>query len=156
VKRGPKADDVISAGDYRLLEPTAGQRIALELGCPTIKVGAALSDQVGVLEGDVAPGGGFQIPPWHEDFDEVFYVLEGEIEFLLDGHWRRAIAGSTVFVRAGTVHAFRNATARPARQLVVGPVEVAELIAELGEHPRRRWERSTSATAPATSNGRRA
>jgi quercetin dioxygenase-like cupin family protein len=72
--------------------------------------------------------------------DEVFYVLDGEIEFLLDGEWHQASAGSTVFVPAGTVHAFRNARDRPARQLVVGPVEVAELIAELSERPRERWE----------------
>jgi uncharacterized cupin superfamily protein len=79
-------------------------------------------------------------PHWHEDLDEVFYVLEGEIEFLLDGSWQRASAGTTVFVPAGMVHAFRNASDQPARQLVVGAVEVAELIAELGEYPRERWE----------------
>ncbi|MBV9197662.1 MAG: cupin domain-containing protein [Solirubrobacterales bacterium] len=125
---------------FALLEPGAGPVSDLGLGCPTIKVGAALSGQVGVVEGEVPPGGGFQVPHWHEDLDEVFYVLEGEIEFLLDGSWQRAQAGTTVFVPAGMVHAFRNATERPARQLVVGPTEVAELIAELGKHPRERWE----------------
>ena len=129
-----------SIGEYALLAPGGGRRIELGLGAPTIKVGAALSNQIGMVEGEVPAGGGFQIPHWHEDLDEVFYVLEGEIEFLLDGQWRRAAAGSTVFVPAGTVHAFRNAGDQPARQLVVGPVEVAELIAELGEHPRERWE----------------
>ena len=74
------------------------------------------------------------------DLDEAFHVLEGEIEFLLDGSWQRASAGTTVFVRAGVVHAFRNASDRPARQPVVGPVEVAELISELGKYPRVRWE----------------
>jgi uncharacterized cupin superfamily protein len=124
-----------------LLEPAAGPRVDLGLGRPTIKVGAALSDQVGMVEGEVPPGGGFQIPHWHEDLDEVFYVLEGEIEFLLAGSWQRASAGTTVFVPAGMVHAFRNASDRPARQLVVGRAEVAELIAELGEYPRERWEK---------------
>ncbi|MBV9335843.1 MAG: cupin domain-containing protein [Solirubrobacterales bacterium] len=123
-----------------LLEPGAGSSIDLGLGRPTIKVGPSLGGQIGIVEGVLPPGGGFQVPHWHEDLDEVFYVLEGEIEFLLDGQWRRAVAGSTVFVPAGMVHAFRNATDQPARQLVVGPVEVAELIAELGEHPRERWE----------------
>jgi len=126
--------------DWMWLQPGAGAPIDLGVGCPTIKVGAAFSGQVGMVEGEVPPGGGFQIPHWHDDLDEVFYVLEGKIEFLLDGQWRRAVAGSTVFVPAGTVHAFRNASDQPARQLVVGPVEVAELIAELGDHPRERWE----------------
>ncbi len=129
-----------SVRDCTVLEPGAGVSIDLGLGCPTIKVGASLSSQVGVVEGELPPGGGFQVPHCHEDLDAVFYVLEGEIEFLLDGQWRRAATGSTVFVPAGTVHAFRNASDRSARQLVVGPVEVAELIAELGEHPRERWE----------------
>ena len=129
-----------SVGQYILLEPGAGVSIDLGLSCPTIKVGAALSGQVGVVEGEVPPGGGFQIPHWHDDLDEVFYVLEGEIEFLLDGQLRRASAGSTVYIPTRTLHAFRNPGERPARQLVIGPVEVAELIAELGEYPRERWE----------------
>jgi uncharacterized cupin superfamily protein len=122
------------------LQPGAGASLDLPVGCPTVKVVRPLSDQVGIVEGEVPPGGGFQIPHWHEDLDEVFYVLEGEVEFLLDGGWRRASAGTTIFVPAGTVHAFRNASNRPARQLVIGPAEVAELIAELGEYPRERWE----------------
>lgn len=127
-------------GTGMVLEPGAGPSLDLGLGRPTIKVGAALSAQIGVVEGEVPPGGGFQIPHWHEDLDEVFYVLEGQIQFLLDGQWRRAVAGSTVLVPAGTVHAFRNASEQPARQLVIGPAEVAELIADLGEYPRERWE----------------
>jgi uncharacterized cupin superfamily protein len=129
-----------SEGGCTVLEPGAGLSIDLGLGCPRIKVGSALSAAVGLVEGEVPPGGGFRVPHWHEDLDEVFYVLEGEIEFLLDGEWKRVTAGSTVFVPAGTVHAFRNPSDSPARQLVIGPVEVAELIADLGQHPRERWE----------------
>jgi uncharacterized cupin superfamily protein len=131
---------MISVSSCTVLEPGAGVRIDLGLGCPTVKVGGSLSGQVGVIEGELPPGGGFQVPHWHEDLDEVFYVLDGEIEFLLDGHWQRVGAGSTVFVPAGSVHAFRNPGDRPARQLVIGQAEVAELISQLGEHPRERWE----------------
>lgn len=129
-----------AAGRCTVVEPGGGVRVDLGLGCPTVKVGGSLSGQVGVVEGELPPGGGFQIPHWHEDLDEVFYVLEGEIEFLLDGQWQRMSAGGTVFVPAGRVHSFRNASERPARQLVVGPPEIAELIAELGDYPRERWE----------------
>src|SRR5215471_3241379 len=130
----------MATGKCTVLEPGGGISLNLGLGRPTIKVGTLLSGQIGVVEGELPPGGGFQVPHWHEDLDEVFYVLEGEIEFLLDGQWRRARAGSTVFVPAGTVHAFRNTSDRLARQLVMGPVEVVELIAELAEHPREQWE----------------
>ena len=120
-----------SIGSCAVLEPGAGVRIDLGLGCPTVKVGRPLSGQVGVVEGELPPGGGFQVPHWHEDLDEVFYVLEGEIEFLLDGQWRRVAAGGTVFVPAGSVHAFRNASDRPARQLVVEPERAAAPVIEL-------------------------
>jgi uncharacterized cupin superfamily protein len=128
-----------SVGTHMLVEPGAGVSIELGLGRPTIKVGGALRGQVGVVEGVLPPGGGNQVPHWHEELDEVFYVLKGEIEFLLDGSRQQASAGTTSFVPAGMVHTFRNASDRPAPQLVLGPVKVAELIAELGENPRERW-----------------
>lgn len=129
-----------SLSSCTVLEPGAGVRIDLGIGCPMVKVGRSLSCQIGVVEGELPLGGGFQVPHWHDELDEVFYVLEGKIEFLLGTEWREATAGSTVFVPAGTVHAFRNTSDRPARQLVIGSAEVAELIAELGEHPREQWE----------------
>ena len=67
-------------------------------------------------------------------------MLAGEIEYLLAGHWQCAPAGSTVFIPAGAVHAFRNASGRPARQLVIGPPGAIDLLTDLGEHPRGRWE----------------
>jgi uncharacterized cupin superfamily protein len=137
---GGKERTMATAHACKLVEPGGGRSIDLGLGRPTIKIGPALSSQVGLVEGELPPGGGFRIPHWHEHLDEVFYVLEGEIEYLLDGEWRPARAGSAVFIPAGAVHAFRNASGRPARQLVVGLPEVAELIADLGDHQRERWE----------------
>jgi uncharacterized cupin superfamily protein len=124
-----------------VIAPGEGQRIDLGLGCPTIKLGPRQgSTQIGLVEGEISPGGGFRVPHWHDDLDEVFYVLDGELEFLLGDRWVSATAGMTVLVPAGTVHAFRNTTDRISRQLVIGSPEVAELISDLGEHPRQEWE----------------
>jgi uncharacterized cupin superfamily protein len=123
-----------------VVPPGSGTSVELGLGRPTIKVGPPLSAQIGLLESELPPGGGFRVPHWHEDLDEVFYVLEGEIEYLLEGEWRRAPAGTTVFIPAGTIHAFRNDSGRPARQLAVGPAGAVELITELAGQPRERWE----------------
>ena len=122
-----------------VVPPGSGTPVELGLGPPTIKVGPPLSAQIGLLESELPPGGGFRVPHWHEDLDEVFYVLDGEIEYLLEGEWRRAPAGTTVFIPAGTIHAFRNDSGHPARQLAIGPPSAVELITELAGQPRDRW-----------------
>ncbi len=122
------------------MPPGAGAPIELGLGRPMVKVGPRLSGQIGIVESELPPGGGFAVPHWHDDLYEVFYVLAGEIEYLLDGDWQCAPAGSTVFISAGTVHAFRNTSGRPARQLVIGPPAAIDLLTELAQHPRDRWE----------------
>jgi len=69
------------------------------------------SDTVGQLqlvEFPVEPGFG---PPYHIHHmeDEIFYVVEGEVEFTLDGKKTIAGAGSTVFAPRGVPHRFQGA-----------------------------------------------
>ena len=63
----------------------------------------------------VPPGGG--PPPHRHDFEEMFSVLEGEIELTFRGAKSVARAGETVNVPANAPHSFRNASAKPARLL---------------------------------------
>jgi uncharacterized cupin superfamily protein len=123
-----------------VVAPGAGTTVELGLGRPTIKVGPPGSVQIGLVDSVLPPGGGFRVPHWHENLDEVFYVLEGEIEYLLGEQWRRAPAGTTVVIPAGAIHAFRNESGRPARHLAVGPPGAVELITELAGRPREQWE----------------
>ena len=113
---------MVTARTGTLVPPGAGASIELGLGRPTIKVGPSLNAQIGLVESELPPGGGFSIPHWHEDLYEVFYVLEGEIEFLLaDGP---VLAGPGTFVAAppGAVHGFRTSGPGRARMLNVhGP-----------------------------------
>lgn len=46
-------------------------------------------------------------PPHSHDWDESFYVLKGEIEFLCDEKSHKCIPGTLVHVPRGTVHGFR-------------------------------------------------
>ena len=86
---------------------------------------------IGMLESELPPGGGFP-PHVHDDYEEVFYVLAGEIEYLIDDSWVPAPAGSTVFVPPGRVHGFRNNSDRPARHLAIAsPAEAMTMIEEL-------------------------
>lgn len=53
----------------------------------------------------------------HEANDDIFYVLEGAVTFLLDGRSSVAEAGAFVRVPPGVDHAYRNDSDRPARLL---------------------------------------
>ena len=59
-------------------------------------------------------------PPMHVqvDEDEAFYVLDGEIEFEVDGETVLATAGTFAFVARGAAHCFRVLTPT-ARMLVI-------------------------------------
>jgi quercetin dioxygenase-like cupin family protein len=63
-----------------------------------------------------APG-----PPMHvhEAEDEITYVLEGKLEFALEGRSKRASAGSFFLVPKGTTHTLRNLGPGAARILVL-------------------------------------
>jgi quercetin dioxygenase-like cupin family protein len=63
----------------------------------------------------IPPGGG--PPPHRHDFEEMFTILDGEIEFSFRGEPRRAGAGSTVNIPANAPHAFKNMSDKPARLL---------------------------------------
>jgi uncharacterized cupin superfamily protein len=67
-----------------------------------------------------------------QEYEEIFYVLEGEIEYLIGDEWAAAPQGSTVFVPAGTAHGFRNPSQATSRHLAIAsPAEVMTMIEEL-------------------------
>jgi quercetin dioxygenase-like cupin family protein len=53
----------------------------------------------------------------HADEDDAFYILEGELTFVLDGEDVAAPAGTFVLVPPGVEHGFRNDTAEAVRIL---------------------------------------
>lgn len=56
-------------------------------------------------EWTIAPDGFDQAPVHsHLGSDEVFYVLEGELEFLLGSERKTFGIGSTVYISQGTAH----------------------------------------------------
>lgn len=63
------------------------------------------------------PGGG-PPPHCHTREEEVFYVIEGELTFTVDGKTIAGTPGSFVQTPRGTSHAFKNNSAAPARMLV--------------------------------------
>lgn len=79
-----------------------------------------------------------QSPPVPADlraeYDEAFYVLDGDV-WITDGDEDRVVEpGAFVLVRKGVRHRFWNPTARPARMLVIGHLEVQALVEEVAPH----------------------
>jgi mannose-6-phosphate isomerase-like protein (cupin superfamily) len=73
--------------------------------------------QVAVIETRPGPGVG---PPLHRhDFDETFYVLEGELTFQLADDLFSVGAGQLAFAPRGVPHTFANLSDAPARQLII-------------------------------------
>lgn len=67
-------------------------------------------------DGTVMPGG--EVPAHtHAREDELFYIMQGAIDFMLEGRKVNAEAGTFIRVPRGVVHGFRNATNTPARML---------------------------------------
>ena len=81
----------------------------------------------------IPPQGG---PPahMHTREDETFYVLEGELEFVVGGRTISATAGSVVYGPRGIVHSFRNVGSTPSRMaVIITPAGLEQFFEEVGE-----------------------
>jgi oxalate decarboxylase/phosphoglucose isomerase-like protein (cupin superfamily) len=115
----------------------------------TLKVGTAQSDRWSAFEADVSPG--FDVGAHrHAQAEEIFYILEGELDLLafepkagVLGDWTdwesadgarvyRGGPGSLMFVPAGCPHAFTNPGTTSARMLfLVAPSGHEQYLEEI-------------------------
>ena len=80
----------------------------------------------------VPPGGG--PPPHRHDFEEMFTILEGAIDFTFRGTTSTARAGETINIPANAPHMFRNVSAQPARLLCMcSPPGQERFFLEVGD-----------------------
>jgi len=134
--------------DGLVLPPGAGQPV--QGGVMTLKVGADLTATWSVFETTVAPG--FDVGAHlHKESEELFYILDGELDLLAfepesraGGDWARwTSASGAVVVRGGPgalmyvpprcPHAFANRGTEPARMLfLVTPSGHEHYLSELG------------------------
>ena len=77
--------------------------------------GADTAGRYTLIDMHVPPGGG--PPPHRHDFEEMFTILDGEIELTFRGEVLRASAGSTVNIPANAPHSFKNKSDKPTRLL---------------------------------------
>lgn len=57
-------------------------------------------------------------PPHDHPWDEAYYVIEGVVRFVLDGHEQLVKAGDFIYAPAGTLHGFEGASRTVARMVI--------------------------------------
>lgn len=101
-------------------------------GAYTILVsGAQTAGRYCLVDMLVPDGGG--PPPHRHDFEEMFTLLEGELEFTFRGQAQTVRAGSTVNVPANAPHSFKNKSGGTAHMLCLcTPAGQEELFMAVG------------------------
>jgi quercetin dioxygenase-like cupin family protein len=77
------------------------------------------SEETGGEVSVIEIGGGGRPPLHHHDFDETFYVLEGELTFQLRDELFTRAAGEVAFAPRGVPHTYANLSGANARALIV-------------------------------------
>ena len=94
--------------------------------------GAETAGRYCLIDMHVPTGGG--PPPHRHDFEEMFTLLEGELEFTFRGETSTVRAGSTVNIPANAPHAFKNASGAAVRMLCMAtPAGLEEFFLEIGD-----------------------
>ena len=76
-------------------------------------------------------------PPHRHPWDEAYYVLEGEVDFEIDGEQLRISAGDFTRLPANTIHSFKGASPAGARVLIfAAPGHSSEFFEELNDEVR--------------------
>ena len=90
------------------LEPNAGRRYPMgRIQAVFLADGAETSDRYSVSQWWLDPHTKGPGAHSHEE-DDLFFVIEGTMSFLLGDRWVEAPAGSFVLAPGGTIHDFEN------------------------------------------------
>ncbi|MBL8699200.1 MAG: cupin domain-containing protein [Alphaproteobacteria bacterium] len=79
----------------------------------------AKEGRIGAFELTVPPQSNVPPPHSHSANEELVYVLDGVLRYTVDGVTRDLQRGDSMVTPRGSVHAFSNPHAQPARALVV-------------------------------------
>lgn len=100
-----------------VIGPEAGERVNV-LGAELTIKSSGDPAQMTFVDHPIPPGYGVPMHV-HDDEDELFYILEGEVTFACDTGELAAGPGCFVHAPRGAAHGFRNISGAPARALVI-------------------------------------
>ncbi|MGP1374891.1 MAG: cupin domain-containing protein [Almyronema sp.] len=103
-----------------ILLPKGGESVQIGTSTCTFKAtGQDTHGHVGLFEFTMPPATAGASPHIHKQMTEMFYVVEGEVELVLDQATQLAPAGSFMRVPENTPHGFANPGDRPAKLLIL-------------------------------------
>jgi quercetin dioxygenase-like cupin family protein len=129
-----KERERMEAQDAMLTPPinSRGERAFRFLGVPT-QVRAATAAFGLVEQWEMLPGFASPYHTHHRE-DESFYILQGEVAFVLDGNWQRVGAGAFVFGPREIPHGFKAVGDKPVHMLLLTtPGGFEEFVTELAQ-----------------------
>lgn len=114
--------------------PSAGRTIAVVGDIYRfLATGEETDGKYAMWEAIVPPGGG-PPPHVHSREEESFYLLDGEITFMIDGERIVATTGTFANLPVGSLHSFQNFTDKTARMLIsVAPAGLEKMFFEVGQ-----------------------
>jgi len=120
--------------NIKIINKNEGEYLGIAGGNYRIIIsGEQTSGNYAVIEMTVPPGGG-PPPHAHPDIQEMFHVLEGEVEFKTENG--KQIVSKDGFVNiplGGAIHCFKNTSEKPACLLcTVVPAGLENLFQEIG------------------------
>lgn len=126
-KNSPNALTTVDAGEGQTLS-VVGDTYRLVI------TGEQTGEAYATIDMLIPPGGG-PGPHAHADFQESFYVIDGEIEVQTETQTYTARKGAFVNIPlGGVVHSFKNKAATPAHLLcVVVPSGLEKFFQEIGQ-----------------------
>jgi quercetin dioxygenase-like cupin family protein len=123
VRRAPDMEPIVVAETEGEVYDTGALRLRLLAQSP--------DQPIAVTDSTVPPGFPGPVRHRHAQMTDIFYVLEGELAFDLDGKWRVLGPGSFVLVPPGVAHTFANRGPAPARVLnILQPAGLEQYLKE--------------------------
>jgi quercetin dioxygenase-like cupin family protein len=117
---------------YRVVTPGGGPNYNWTLDHTFVKVSSADTGGAFTLMEDNLKRGFALGLHLHRQHAETFYVLDGEVEFYVDGDWMTAGPATTIHVPPGVPHAVKVADGRTGKMLMIfQPAGIDQYLAEL-------------------------
>jgi mannose-6-phosphate isomerase-like protein (cupin superfamily) len=119
---------IVKAGERALLNVLG---MPLRFLCDSRETGGAWS----LFEEEVPFGMGPM--PHRHDWDEAYYILDGEVDFEIDGQLVTSRTGDFIYLPRNTVHSFKGASSSSARVLIfAAPAHASAFFEEVNSEVR--------------------